>query len=374
VSLTARAKGWSVGEAAYNPAVVGPLSRWLKLAGPEQPFRLPLVGPEGGRVLFVQNGEITDLLVAAPLITGLHRTYPRCRVSVLVREDSCELIRNHPHVHDMLLFQPGRMALTSPSYFRLARQLHKRKYDMVIHMGEAPQPPYELLGYLCGAPVRVGPQRDRSYPYVNCELRWSPERSGYEGRRLSEVAGLMGLQLDTDWRSAVLTDQDVRFARQLVHFRKPRRDQILIGVDPGRGKSATKVLDRTLSYLVNAVYQRYRSKVVVLATPDEDETAARFEQSLKCERIDLPRDNVKDVVALLAQCDLFLSGNTNLFHFAVAFGVPTVGLFTERDDLRWIPTPQPHLALLQGRRGTRLALSDFLAHVERLLSLPPRAL
>jgi len=361
-----------VGEAAYSPAVVGPLSRWLKLAGSQQPFRLPLVGPEGGRVLFMQSGEITDLLFAAPLITGLHRTYPRCRISVLVREDASELIRHHPHVHDMHLFQPGRMSLTSPSYFKLARKLRKLGYDMVIHMGEAPESAYELLGYLCGAPVRVGPARDRSYPYVNCELRWSPERSGYEGARLGQVGGLMGVHLPDDWRAAVLTEQDLRFARQLVHFRKPRKDQILIGVDPGRGKSQTRVTDRTLAYLVGAVYQQYRSKVMVLATPDEDETATRFEGALKCERIELPRHNIKDVVALLSQCDLFLSGNTNLFHFAVAFGVPTVGLFTEHDARRWIPPAQPRLALIQGRRGTKLSLADFMANVETLLSLPPR--
>ncbi len=361
-------------EPAYNTTLVKPLSRWLRLTGAAQPFRLPLVGPEGGRVLFLQDGEITDLLFAAPLITALHRTYPRCRVSVLVREDASELIRHHPHVHDMLIYHPSRMKLTAMSYYRLARALRRRNFDMVIHMGESPEPTYQLLGYLCGAPVRVGPEGDRSYPYVNCELRWSAERSGYEARRLAEVAGLLGVQLPSDWRDSLLTDQDVRFARQLVHFRKPRRDQILIGVDPGRGKCNTRVTDRTLAYLVGTVYQQYRSKVTVLSTPDEDESAVRFEQALQsCERLDLPRHNVKDVVGLLTQCDLFLAGNTNLFHFAVALGVPTIGLFTDKDDRRWVPPDLPHLSLVHGRRGEKQSTTDFLARVERLLSLPPRA-
>ncbi len=363
-----------MGEAAYNAAVVRPLSRWLKLAGSHEPFKLPLVGPDGGRVLFVQDGELTDLLFAAPLIAALRRTYPRCRISALVREDASELIRHHPDVQDLLIYNPVRMRLTSPSYFKLARKLRRQGFDMVIHMGEAPDPPYQLLGYLCGAPVRVGPESDRGYPYVNCELRWNSERSGYEGRRLGEVAGLMGVQLPTDWRSTLLTDQDVRFARQLVHFRKPRKDQILIGVDPGKGKCNTRVTDRTLAYLLGVVYQQYRAKVVVLGTPEEDETATRFEQELKCERMELPRHNVKDTVALLTQCDLFVSGNTNLFHFAAAFGVPTVGLFTERDDPKWLPPAQPHVAIVQGRKGEKQSTAQFLALVERLLSLPPRAI
>lgn len=359
-----------MGEAAYKAQLVRPLSRWLRLVPNEEPFRLPLVGPEGGRVLFVQSGNITDILFAAPLITGLHDNYPRCRVGVLVREDSSELIRHHPHVQDMLIYQPGQMHLASPSFFKLVRKLRKRGYDMLIHMGESPPPAHEVLGYLSGAPVRIGPAGDRSYPYINCELRWDPGKSGYEGRRISEVAGLLGVQLPANPRGAVLTDQDIRFARQLVHFRKPRRDQILIGVDPGKGKSNTKVLDRTLAYLVNAIYQRYRSKVIVLATPDQDDTASRFEQSLQCERIDLPRHNVKDVVALVSQCDLFLSGNTNLLHYAVSFGVPSVALFTDRDDPRWRPPDLPHVAVILGRRGAKLSLEEFLGEVERLLSLP----
>lgn len=361
-------------EAAYNATVVRPLSRWLKLAPSEQPFRLPLVGPEGGRVLFVQDGELTDLLYAAPLVAALQRTYPRCRISVLVREDASELIRHHPHVHDMLIHNPARMSLTSPSYLKLARSLRRRGYDMVIHMGDEPSPAYQLLGYLCGAPVRVGPETERGYPYINCELRWSSERSGYEGKRLSEVAGLMGVQLPGDWRSTLLTDQDVRFARQLVHFRKPRKDQILVGVDPGRGKCATRVTTSTLTYLLGAIQQQYRSKLVVLATPDEDMVATQFEQEVKGERIELPRHNVKDTIALLTQCDVFIAGNTNLFHFAAAFGVPTIGLFTERDDKRWIPPDQLHVGIVHGRRGEKQSTAQFLALVERLLSLPPREL
>jgi len=361
-----------VGEPAYKAQIVQPLSRWLRLVPSTQSFHLPLVGPEGGRVLFVQSGDLTDLLFAAPVLTGLQRTYPRCRVGVLVQEDASELIRHHPHVHDMLLYRPGQMRLAHPAFFRLVRQLRRRAYDMIIHMGESPPPSHEVLGYLSGAPVRLGPARERSYPYVNCELRWNPEKSGYEGRRLAEVCGLLGVQPEEDLRTAVLTEQDLRFARQLVHFRKPRADQLLIGVDPGKGKANTRVLDRTLAYLLHAIYQRYRSKVIVLATPEEDEAAQRFEQGLQCERIELPRHNVKDVVALLSQCDLFLAGNTNLLHFAVAFGVPTLGLFTERDDPRWTPPEAGHFSVLQGQRGTRLSLETFLAQVERLLSLPAR--
>ena len=108
---------------------------------------------------------------------------------------------------------------------------------MVMHMGECAGAGVRTPGYLCGAPVRVGPATERGYPYVNCELRWNIGARATKAGAWAEVArASWACNCRRDWRSALLTDQDVRFARQLVHFRKPRKDQILIGVDPGKGK------------------------------------------------------------------------------------------------------------------------------------------
>jgi len=73
-------------------------------------------------------------------------------------------------------------------------------------------------------------------------------------------------------------------------------------------------------------------------------------------------------VALLSQCDLFLAGNTNLFHFASALRVPTIGLFTKLDRSGWIPEGVPNVRIFQGTRGEKLSLKDFFCIVEEVLA------
>ncbi|MGD8627657.1 MAG: hypothetical protein PVH52_01115, partial [bacterium] len=41
---------------------------------------------------------------------------------------------------------------------------------------------------------------------------------------------------------------------------------------------------------------------------------------------------------ILSQCNLLISGNSNLLHFATSMGIPSFALFTDEEDRRWIPT------------------------------------
>jgi len=65
--------------------------------------------------------------------------------------------------------------------------------------------------------------------------------------------------------------------------------------------------------------------------------------------------------------DLFLAGNTDLLHFAVALGVPTLGIFTDADRQQWTPPEAEHLEFLASQEGERLSLGDLMERVDSLL-------
>ena len=74
-------------------------------------------------------------------------------------------------------------------------------------------------------------------------------------------------------------------------------------------------------------------RILPLSGPGDPERPQRFEGAARpaCPS-GLKRDTVLDTMLLLCQCDLFVAGNTDLFHVAVAHGVPTIGLFSPQDD------------------------------------------
>jgi ADP-heptose:LPS heptosyltransferase len=80
--------------------------------------------------------------------------------------------------------------------------------------------------------------------------------------------------------------------------------------------------------------------------------------------VGLQRETLLDMLVLLTQCDLFLAGNTDLFHFAVAQGVPTVGLFTEAEAVHYRPGARPRVRVIAVERGEKVDIETLMEAVE----------
>ncbi len=153
----------------------------------------------------------------------------------------------------------------------------------------------------------------------------------------------------------------------MIHFRKPEKDYLTVGIDPGRGKTRHHVIPDIIAYLANNLAGRRKVKFLVLTHPWDERMIGSLVGSLKSEVIDLKPSKPSETISLLSQCDLFLSGNTNLFHFAAALDVPTIGLFTKYDDKKWIPDRAPRVRIFKGMLGEKLSLKSFFSNVEEVL-------
>ncbi len=122
-----------------------------------------------------------------------------------------------------------------------------------------------------------------------------------------------------------------------MHFHKPSKDELLVGIDAAVGKSGHGPPVENLQSLARAITGQIGCRVLPLSGPGDPERLQRFEALLGGVPSGLKQDTVLDTILLLCQCDLFLAGNTELFHVAVAHGVPTIGLFAPEDDEHWRP-------------------------------------
>ncbi|MCK4236224.1 MAG: hypothetical protein KAX38_03830, partial [Candidatus Krumholzibacteria bacterium] len=188
-------------------------------------------------------------------------------------------------------------------------------------------------------------------------------------KKMSGILKAVGLKADEDLKSISLSSREVIHARQLIHFRKPDKEFLTVGVDPSRGKTRHHIIPEIIAYLANNLASRRKVKFLILADPWDERLVRELSKELKSEVIDLVPANINEAVVLLSQCDLFLSSNTNLFHFAAALQVPTVGLFTKYDGKRWVPDDVPNVRIFKGTRGEKLSLKSFFTKVEEVLSI-----
>jgi ADP-heptose:LPS heptosyltransferase len=178
----------------------------------------------------------------------------------------------------------------------------------------------------------------------------------------------LGLRTGGFSRGISLPSSDINHAKQLIHFRKPEKDVLTVGVDPGKSKSRHSVIPEIIAYLANNLAGRRRVKFLALTDPWDVKLVEKLTKELKSEVIDLVPSSSRETLALLSQCDLFLSGNTNLFHFAAAMNVPSIGLFTRYDGKEWVPTSTSNVRIFKGTRGEKLSLKGFFTKVEEVLA------
>ena len=334
--------------------------------GKMRPFQLPAGIANASSLLFIDSGDIVDLLFAAPVINYFGTRFPQLKTTILVKSADSELVKGLMRVHGIVSYDPRQLKLYAADYLALTRKLRKKKIDVVILLDRRFSLERHLLAFAIGAPIRIGFSHPLAFPFINCEIRFSG--GGYEGKKFPKLLQAIGLRFDEGWDNVSLVPREVKHARQLKHFWKPEKDLLMVGLDPSSGKTKHHVIPEIIAYLANNLASRQRAKFIIFVNPWDEKLVKGLAREIKGEVIDLVPANLSETVALLSQCDLFLGGNTNLFHFAAALNVPTIGLFTKFDRAGWVPERAPNVRIFHGTRGEKLSLKEFFSNVEEVLA------
>jgi ADP-heptose:LPS heptosyltransferase len=290
------------------------------------------------------------------------------RISVLVREGNGELIRTMDQISEMISYEPEHLSLWSSTYLSLLKRIKSRSFDVVFLLGREFSFVRSLAALFSGAGVRVGFSQQFSHPFINCELRRS-DASLYEGGRTVAFLNALGMAPGDNLPGWTLPRSDARWADQLIHFRSPARDSMLVAVDPGVGKGRHRLVEKSFSYMVEEICRRYPARVLVVSNNLDPKQLNAFRDSLDVDLLDLEPKNVKEALALMSRADLVLSGNTDFFHFAVSMKIPALGFFTRHDGDNWFPKNAPWVQIIQGVRGQKLSLDEVYSKIDTLLHL-----
>ncbi len=344
-----------------------PITRLLRpfvQKGRDTAFSIPGTVGDACRILAIDTGDLSDLLFHSPLLSGLRERFPGSSIDFLLPDEHTPLVVPSGLARQCLVYKKPQLRTWSPGFWSLVRNVRRNEYDLSVVMSLSPQPVFELIALSCGAALRLGPSHGHAWPGTNLECRYDDVARTYRGLRTTGVSPFLGFDERLVRRAWPLPMDRQRQMRQLIHFNKPRKEELLLGVDPGRGKTGQSIAHANLHFLVQQVCAQVNCRVIALSGPGGQDRVAAFESSLTNVQTGLPRDTLLETVLLLSQCDLFLAGNTDLFHFAVALGVPTVGVFTDADGEDWDPGPLDRVRVLRVAKGKKVNIDTLMAAVE----------
>ncbi len=332
--------------------------------GQDTSFSLPGVLKENSKILCIDPGELSELVFHIPLIKAIRKNFPAIRIDFLLPEKHQALMVPSGLVKQCVVYKDGQLNPWRPAFSSLLRQLGKGQYDMAVVMSQKPAPRLELAALASGASLRLGPSHSESWPAINFEIRPPENTTRYCGDRIHAVAPFLGLparDMNARWPLPI---ELVRQMAQQVHFHKPNPDQMLMGVELGISKSGHRMKMEDIHFLVRQLSTHFACRVVPLGQPKESDLLKKFETKLADVPLGLPRESLMDMILLLSQCDLFVAGNTDLFHFSVALGLPTVGLFSTEDGEAWVPQNRKRVRVLYLDKAGRIDLETLMEAVE----------
>ncbi len=84
------------------------------------------------KFLIIQTAFIGDVILATPIIEKLHKFYPNAQIDFLLRKGNENLLRNNPHVSNLLIWNKKTDKIKN--MFRIIRKIRTKKYDYVINL------------------------------------------------------------------------------------------------------------------------------------------------------------------------------------------------------------------------------------------------
>jgi lipopolysaccharide heptosyltransferase I len=289
--------------------------------------RPPLARLEARNVALLKPSALGDIIHALPTLCALRRRFPSARFTWVVNRGYAPLLEGHPDLDDVLAFDRGAMKggclAGLLAYWRFARELRRRRFDLVIDLQGLLRS--GLMALATGAARRVG---------------LADAREGAGWCYTDRVAVPPGP------RHAI--DRCLLIARALgaddapPAFRMPLRPDAAAWAD-----AALAPLPRP--WLVLAVGSRWLTKrwppahfaalagralagggsAVFVGSPEEGPLAQAVAAGLRAPTLDLSgRTSLPQLTAVLARADAVLANDTGPLHLAVALGRPVAAPYT----------------------------------------------
>lgn len=305
---------------------------------PQRPLRAG--DPHIRHILVVRTDLIGDMVLSLPAIRAMRRAYPAAEVDVLALPSSAGVLADDPDITRIITYDPNiwrsPIALLSARNWRqaraLVRTLRAREYDLCLSLaGDWAS----VLAWFSGAKRRVG-FAGEAYP----GLMTDPIPGGrYHVRQhelcyIRQLARAAGGQIGDDDRphltvhAPAAASVDALLASAGIANAHP-----LIALHPGaRNGRAKRWPVEHWADLAELLTRRLDATVVLIGAPAERAVARQIARSAGASIADLTgKTALPELVALLARCDLVISGDSGPMHIACALDTPVIGLFGPTD-------------------------------------------
>ena len=287
-------------------------------------------------ILIVQTAFLGDVILITPLIHATKSLFPMSKIDALILPQTAAALANNPDIEHLLLFD--KRANKMRSFFRLIREIHKNKYDLVLTPHSSMTT--ALLLFLSRIKTRVGYNRWAARHLLTHKVP-HPDDGMHKIDKNLGLLSVFGTQKYSRQTALYPSDDDIGKAgillSPLLNHNKP-----LIALAPGSVWFTKRWPQAYYSKLINLLAAQDFA-LVLIGAPDEKDLCTRVIEKSGREALNLAGElSILESAAVIKQCDLLICNDSGAMHIGNAmqtdvfafFGptVLTIGYYPYRSD------------------------------------------
>jgi heptosyltransferase-2 len=300
------------------------------------------------RVLVRGPNWIGDAVMCEPAIAALRRLFPQAELTLLAKPAVAELFKGHQAVSQILVYEDRGRHEGLSGRWRLASELRRGRFDLAILFQNAFEA--ALLAFLAGIPSRYGYATDGRRLLLSDPVP-RPGRSAISHQVEYYLGMLRPLGCEgkaVSPRLVLFHEEEAAMAGRLTESGISGAE-LLIGLNPGSTYGGAKRwLPERFAEAADRLAGQFNAKVLIVGARGEEQLAQAIAGRMKAKTVVLSgKTSVRELMAAVKRCAVFITNDTGPMHIAAAFGVPVVAVFGPTDWRTTAPFGAGHALVRQ---------------------------
>lgn len=308
------------------------------------------------KILLIQLKQIGDVLITTSLLKNIKSNFPDSKVDIVVYDYCAGVVENNPYIDKIITIDSRERKSILKLYFKI-KKLRLEKYDYSIDL--LADVKSALIGLCAGAREKIVSKKDK--------LR---NKLFYTKRVENNKKNVC------EYRNYLLTaiSEDLKFENEVKIYLKD--DEIILlksrmienGIDFSKPVAAFGINSRreykiwNIDYfveMIDYISEKYNFQIVLYNNSSERDYAIKAKDKIKNKNVvftDIRTDNIRELAALLKNCDIFIGNEGGPRHISESVGVPTFTVaYTTHVEEDWVINSK-----LWGTVNQMVQIDDYL--------------
>ena len=286
------------------------------------------------RILLIRLSSLGDIVLTTPVIRAVRSQFPAAHIAMLVGKQSADVLRENPHLDEIITFDRFAKDKDTGEMLRTARILRERKFTLAIDLQRKFRT--EVLMYFSGAAERVGKGR-------LCTVRVSEQGNKHATAHYFDLLHAVEIPAVDQKLELFLAASERADATQRFNAAGVTPTGLKVGFFPGAGWKLREWMPERFAAIGDRLVQHFNAEVLIFGGQKESELVHTVAKLMDTRAVPFAGNlQIRELAACIERCDLFLTNDTGPMHIAAAVGTPTVSLFGPGNHVRFQPLGALH--------------------------------